>query len=396
MYGIPVYEDRNGGRNEDAQEMERGEKSGGRHPGPGLLLAGAVRAEEPAYSCWRYQEDFEWLNIDAEVSGCEGGAEIGVLHGTLAPFTVEEEERILDILCPLLYPDMARDELVMISQRDGTVYDNATWTVERLYAKADWQVEDPAYITFSDGTICAKNQQFPPYEAVTMASTAAIDPQLFTRVMGDLPFASKAEIGETGASLLKAVGIRTEETPALTIVYSGDQALISAGEALPYREFVLSDGVDWMAPYREQVYDYGADLYILYFGQILEGIPTSVSAKYFGTADYFSQVPDIQLMYNQGGLIYFRAVNLFTLVGTDDVKRIVGVEEAAQTAAGYLDGIILSEALQCSKIRLEYYALPYPDGKLGVDAKLSPMWTFYFSDASAPIVVDAVANEVMW
>lgn len=396
MYGIPVYEDRNGGRNEDAQEMERGEKSGGRHPGPGLLLAGAVRAEEPAYSCWRYQEDFEWLNIDAEVTGCEGGAEIGVLHGTLAPFTVEEEERILDILCPLLYPDMARDELVMISQRDGTVYDNATWTVERLYAKADWQVEDPAYITFSDGTICAKNQQFPPYEAVTMASTAAIDPQLFTRVMGDLPFASKAEIGETGASLLKAVGIRTEETPALTIVYSGDQALISAGEALPYREFVLSDGVDWMAPYREQVYDYGADLYILYFGQILEGIPTSVSAKYFGTADYFSQVPDIQLMYNQGGLIYFRAVNLFTLVGTDDVKRIVGVEEAAQTAAGYLDGIILSEALQCSKIRLEYYALPYPDGKLGVDAKLSPMWTFYFSDASAPIVVDAVANEVMW
>ena len=396
MYGIPVYEDRNGGRNEDAQEMERGEKSGGRHPGPGLLLAGAVRAEEPAYSCWRYQEDFEWLNIDAEVSGCEGGAEIGVLHGTLAPFTVEEEEGILDILCPLLYPDMARDELVMISQRDGTVYDDATWTVERLYAKADWQVEDPAYITFSDGTICAKNQQFPPYEAVTLISMADIDPQLFTRVMGDLPFASKAEIGETGASLLKAVGIRTEETPALTIVYSGDQALISAGEALPYREFVLSDGVDWMAPYREQVYDYGADLYILYFGQILEGIPTSVSAKYFGTADYFSQVPDIQLMYNQGGLIYFRAVNLFTLVGTDDVKRIVGVEEAAQTAAGYLDGIILSEALQCSKIRLEYYALPYPDGKLGVDAKLSPMWTFYFSDASAPIVVDAVANEVMW
>lgn len=395
MYGIPVYEDRNGGRNEDAQEMERGEKSGGRHPGPGLLLAGAVRAEEPAYSCWRYQEDFEWLNIDAEVSGCEGGAEIGVLHGTLAPFTVEEEG-ILDILCPLLYPDMARDELVMISQRDGTVYDNATWTVERLYAKADWQVEDPAYITFSDGTICAKNQQFPPYEAVTLISMADIDPQLFTRVMGDLPFASKAEIGETGASLLKAVGIRTEETPALTIVYSGDQALISAGEALPYREFVLSDGVDWMAPYREQVYDYGADLYILYFGQILEGIPTSVSAKYFGTADYFSQLPDIQLMYNQGGLIYFRAVNLFTLVGTDDVKRIVGVEEAAQTAAGYLDGIILSEALQCSKIRLEYYALPYPDGKLGVDAKLSPMWTFYFSDASAPIVVDAVANEVMW
>ena len=364
--------------------------------GLGLLLAGAVRAEEPAYSCWRYQEDFEWLNIDAEVSGCEGGAEIGVLHGTLAPFTVEEEEGILDILCPLLYPDMARDELVMISQRDGTVYDNATWTVERLYAKADWQVEDPAYITFSDGTIYAKNQQFPPYEAVTMASTAAIDPQLFTRVMGDLPFASKAEIGETGASLLKAVGIRTEETPALTIVYSGDQALISAGEALPYREFVLSDGVDRMAPYREQVYDYGADLYILYFGQILEGIPTSVSARYFDTADYFSQVPDIQLMYNQGGLIYFRAVNLFTLVGTDDVKRIVGVEEAAQTAAGYLDGIILSEALQCSKIRLEYYALPYPDGKLGVDAKLSPMWTFYFSDASAPIVVDAVANEVMW
>ena len=364
--------------------------------GLGLLLAGAVRAEEPAYSCWRYQEDFEWLNIDAEVSGCEGGAEIGVLHGTLAPFTVEEEEGILDILCPLLYPDMARDELVMISQRDGTVYDNATWTVERLYAKADWQVEDPAYITFSDGTICAKNQQFPPYETVTLASTAAIDPQLFTRVMGDLPFASKAEIGETGASLLKAVGIRTEETPALTIVYSGDQALISAGEALPYREFVLSDGVDWMAPYREQVYDYGADLYILYFGQILEGIPTSVSARYFDTADYFSQLPDIQLMYNQGGLIYFRAVNLFTLVGTDDVKRIVGVEEAAQTAAGYLDGIILSEALQCSKIRLEYYALPYPDGKLGVDAKLSPMWTFYFSDASDPIVVDAVANEVMW
>lgn len=363
--------------------------------GLGLLLAGAVRAEEPAYSCWRYQEDFEWLNIDAEVSGCEGGAEIGVLHGTLAPFTVEEE-RILDILCPLLYPDMARDELVMISQRDGTVYDDATWTVERLYAKADWQVEDPAYITFSDGTIYAKNQQFPPYEAVTLISMADIDPQLFTRVMGDLPFASKAEIGETGASLLKAVGIRTEETPALTIVYSGDQALISAGEALPYREFVLSDGVDRMAPYREQVYDYGADLYILYFGQILEGIPTSVSAKYFGTADYFSQLPDIQLMYNQGGLIYFRAVNLFTLVGTDDVKRIVGVEEAAQTAAGYLDGIILSEALQCSKIRLEYYALPYPDGKLGVDAKLSPMWTFYFSDASAPIVVDAVANEVMW
>ena len=364
--------------------------------GLGLLLAGAVRAEEPAYSCWRYQEDFEWLNIDAEVSGCEGGAEIGVLHGTLAPFTVEEEEGILDILCPLLYPDMARDELVMISQRDGTVYDNATWTVERLYAKADWQVEDPAYITFSDGTIYAKNQQFPPYEAVTLASTAAIDPQLFTRVMGDLPFASKAEIGETGASLLKAVGIRTEETPALTIVYSGDQALISAGEALPYREFVLDDGVDRMAPYREQVYDYGADLYILYFGQILEGIPTSVSARYFDTADYFSQVPDIQLMYNQGGLIYFRAVNLFTLVGTDDVKRIVGVEEAAQTAAGYLDGIILSEALQCSKIRLEYYALPYPDGKLGVDAKLSPMWTFYFSDGSDPIVVDAVANEVMW
>lgn len=364
--------------------------------GLGLLLAGAVRAEEPAYSCWRYQEDFEWLNIDAEVSGCEGGAEIGVLHGTLAPFTVEEEEGILDILCPLLYPDMARDELVMISQRDGTVYDNATWTVERLYAKADWQVEDPAYITFSDGTIYAKNQQFPPYEAVTLISTAAIDPQLFTRVMGDLPFASKAEIGETGASLLKAVGIRTEETPALTIVYSGDQALISAGEALPYREFVLDDGVDRMAPYREQVYDYGADLYILYFGQILEGIPTSVSAKYFGTADYFSQLPDIQLMYNQGGLIYFRAVNLFTLVGTDDVKRIVGVEEAAQTAAGYLDGIILSEALQCSKIRLEYYALPYPDGKLGVDAKLSPMWTFYFSDGSDPIVVDAVANEVMW
>lgn len=364
--------------------------------GLGLLLAGAVRAEEPAYSCWRYQEDFEWLNIDAEVSGCEGGAEIGVLHGTLAPFTVEEEEGILDILCPLLYPDMARDELVMISQRDGTVYDDATWTVERLYAKADWQVEDPAYITFSDGTIYAKNQQFPPYEAVTLASTAAIDPQLFTRVMGDLPFASKAEIGETGASLLKAVGIRTEETPALTIVYSGDQALISAGEALPYREFVLDDGVDRMASYREQVYDYGADLYILYFGQILEGIPTSVSAKYFGTADYFSQLPDIQLMYNQGGLIYFRAVNLFTLVGTDDVKRIVGVEEAAQTAAGYLDGIILSEALECSKIRLEYYALPYPDGKLGVDAKLSPMWTFYFSDASAPIVVDAVANEVMW
>ena len=364
--------------------------------GLGLLLAGAVRAEEPAYSCWRYQEDFEWLNIDAEVSGCEGGAEIGVLHGTLAPFTVEEEEGILDILCPLLYPDMARDELVMISQRDGTVYDNATWTVERLYAKADWQVEDPAYITFSDGTIYAKNQQFPPYEAVTMASTAAIDPQLFTRVMGDLPFASKAEIGETGASLLKAVGIRTEETPALTIVYSGDQALISAGEALPYREFVLDDGVDRMAPYREQVYDYGADLYILYFGQILEGIPTSVSARYFDTADYFSQVPDIQLMYNQGGLIYFRAVNLFTLVGTDDVKRIVGVEEAAQTAAGYLDGIILSEALECSRIRLEYYALPYPDGKLGVDAKLSPMWTFYFSDGSDPIVVDAVANEVMW
>ena len=273
--------------------------------GLGLLLAGAVRAEEPAYSCWRYQEDFEWLNIDAEVSGCEGGAEIGVLHGTLAPFTVEEEEGILDILCPLLYPDMAWDELVMISQRDGTVYDDATWTVERLYAKADWQVEDPAYITFSDGTIYAKNQQFPPYEAVTMASTAAIDPQLFTRVMGDLPFASKAEIGETGASLLKAVGIRTEETPALTIVYSGDQALISAGEALPYREFVLSDGVDRMAPYREQVYDYGADLYILYFGQILEGIPTSVSAKYFGTADYFSQLPDIQLMYNQGGSSIF-------------------------------------------------------------------------------------------
>lgn len=273
--------------------------------GLGLLLAGAVRAEEPAYSCWRYQEDFEWLNIDAEVSGCEGGAEIGVLHGTLAPFTVEEEERILDILCPLLYPDMARDELVMISQRDGTVYDDATWTVERLYAKADWQVEDPAYITFSDGTICAKNQQFPPYEAVTLASTAAIDPQLFTRVMGDLPFASKAEIGETGASLLKAVGIRTEETPALTIVYSGDQALISAGEALPYREFVLDDGVDRMAPYREQVYDYGADLYILYFGQILEGIPTSVSARYFDTADYFSQLPDIQLMYNQGGSSIF-------------------------------------------------------------------------------------------
>lgn len=156
-----------------------------------------------------------------------------MLHGTLAPFTVEEEEGILDILCPLLYPDMARDELVMISQRDGTVYDDATWTVERLYAKADWQVEDPAYITFSDGTIYAKNQQFPPYEAVTMASTAAIDPQLFTRVMGDLPFASKAEIGETGASLLKAVGIRTEETPALTIVYSGDQALISAGRRCP-------------------------------------------------------------------------------------------------------------------------------------------------------------------
>lgn len=77
-------------------------------------------------------------------------------------------------------------------------------------------------------------------------------------------------------------------------------------------------------------------------------------------------------------------------------RPIIGVEDAAKTFAEYANDLILSEPMECTRIRLEYFALPYEGYREMQDAELVPMWVFYLKGGDAPIVVNAFTNTVLW
>lgn len=349
--------------------------------------------EQPEYETWHMEKQCQNMIIDADVSGFSKDCRLKKLHCSKSPWTFEEENKMISLIYPKLSTNVDCLNIQLAIVKDGKAL-KAQFDREAIYSENGRDDREALRIAFSDNCIFAVSEQYYPYETVTYASTAMEGYEYATCQFGDLSFSTQEETMNDAYAMLRGLNLPAQDKPFSVIAYSDDNKKIDDGLALSYRTFFM-DGVDVMAPYREKVLEYGSECYQLNYSMVYCGIPTSLYTVYLAMEDMYNDPPNVSIWFNEKGVIYFRVWNNYKLVGESESYKLVGLNAALDAVDEYLGNLILTESMNCRRIRLEYYTLNYKGGIEGRDFELVPMWTFYFDNGSAPIIVNALTGNLV-
>jgi hypothetical protein len=214
-------------------------------------------------------------------------------------------------------------------------------------------------------------------------------------VCGDLPMMTTEQVRSDMKGIMKTLALNAEDEPYILRAYSLDDELAAHPDIHPFREMVIQ-GVDLLEENREIVSSAGPNSYFVAYRYIFENIPVSYSYFYIESQDYSTLPSYVRGLYNDTGLIRFFAYNEFEIEEKSESYALVSFDAAAGVVSNELNQLIGIEPFVCREISLEYVPLAYSGGNIEREARLVPVWVFYFEDLNVePILVNATSGEVI-